>query len=174
MERLHYHTFPTALPVGALTLVASGKGLAVLSFHGLAEYRKSPHFKSAEWVESKQEVQPYFNVVQAYLQGKGRSLDMDLDLRGTDFQMKCWNALLRIPFGQTRSYADIAAEVDCPRGFRAVGLANNRNPVAIVVPCHRVIETNGKLGGYGGGLPAKEWLLHLEGAPLKALAARLF
>jgi methylated-DNA-[protein]-cysteine S-methyltransferase len=174
MERLHYHSFATSFPVGALTLAASGKGLAVLSFRGIEEYRESPQFKSAEWAESKRVVQPYFSVVQAYLQGKSRSLDMALDLRGTDFQMKCWNALLRIPFGETRSYADIAAEVDCPRGFRAVGLANNRNPVAIVVPCHRVIETNGKLGGYGGGLPAKEWLLQLEGAPLKALAARLF
>jgi methylated-DNA-[protein]-cysteine S-methyltransferase len=99
---------------------------------------------------------------------------MQLDLRGTPFQRKCWEALLTIPFGETRSYAQMAAAVECPQGFRAVGLANNRNPVAIVVPCHRVIESNGKLGGYGGGLPAKEWLLKLEGAPLRALAAKLF
>jgi methylated-DNA-[protein]-cysteine S-methyltransferase len=171
---LHFFTFSTPFPVGSLTFAASAKGLAVLSFRGIGEYRKSPHFKGVEWVESKPAVQPYFNIVNAYLQGKSRALDMDLDLRGTEFQMKCWNALLQIPFGETRSYAEIAEEVDCPRGFRAVGLANNRNPVAIVVPCHRVIETNGKLGGYGGGLPAKEWLLKLEDAPLRALAAKLF
>lgn len=174
MGILHHHSFATPFPVGALTLAASPRGLAVLSYRGIEEYRRSPHFADTEWVESKEAVQPYFGIVNEYLKGKSRSLDMALDLRGTDFQLKCWNALLRIPFGETRSYAEIAEEVDCPRGFRAVGLANNRNPVAIVVPCHRVIETNGKLGGYGGGLPAKEWLLKLEGAALKALAAPLF
>jgi methylated-DNA-[protein]-cysteine S-methyltransferase len=174
METLHHHTFPTSFPVGALSFAATDRGLAILSFRGIDEYRRSPHFAKAEWIESRPAVQPYFDIVNAYLHGRSRTLDMALDLRGTDFQLKCWNALLRIPFGQTRSYADIAEEVQCPRGFRAVGMANNKNPVAIVVPCHRVIETNGKLGGYGGGLPAKEWLLQLEGAPLKALAARLF
>ena len=174
METFHHATFATPFPVGSLTIAANQRGLAVLSFRGIDEYRKNPHFKDVEWVESKKEVQPYFDKVERYLSGKSRNLEMKLDLRGTEFQKKCWQALLRIPFGETRSYAEIAEEVDCPRGFRAVGLANNRNPVAIVVPCHRVIETNGKLGGYGGGLPAKEWLLQLEGAPLRALAARLF
>lgn len=174
MESLDFATFDTGTPVGALSVAASERGLAVLSFRGIDEYRRSAYFKGVEWVESRKAVQPYFDIVNAYLKGHSHSLKMDLDLRGTEFQLKCWNALLRIPFGETRSYAEIAEEVKCPRGFRAVGLANNRNPVAIVVPCHRVIETNGKLGGYGGGLPAKEWLLKLEGAPLKALAARLF
>lgn len=173
-EKLHYATFETQLPVGKLTLAASARGLAVLSFRGIEEYRKSPHFAGVEWVESNKEVCPYFEKVEKYLRGESQDLEMKLDLRGTEFQRKCWDALLQIPFGETRSYAEVAVAVECPKGFRAVGLANNRNPVAIVVPCHRVIETNGKLGGYGGGLPAKEWLLKLEGAPLRALAARLF
>ncbi len=174
MELLHYFSFDTASPVGRLTLVASARGLAVLSFRGIDEYKRSPHFAGVEWLESAKEVKPYFTKVERYLSGASRDLEMELDQRGTEFQKKCWRELLRIPFGETRSYAEIAAAVECPRGFRAVGLANNRNPVSIVVPCHRVIETNGKLGGYGGGLPAKEWLLKLEGAPLRALAARLF
>ena len=174
-REIFYHwTFDSQSPVGRLTLGASERGLAVLSFRGIEEYKRSAHFADVEWERSQGKVQPYFDRVQRYLSGRSRDLEMDLDLRGTEFQRKCWNALLGIPYGETRSYAEIAAEVKCPKGFRAVGLANNRNPVAIVVPCHRVIETNGKLGGYGGGLAAKEWLLQLEGAPLRALAARLF
>ena len=95
---------------------------------------------------------------------------MPLDLRGTPFQKRCWEALLKIPYGKTFSYAQIAREVGSPKGFRAVGMANNRNPVAIMVPCHRVIASGGTLCGYGGGLPAKEWLLKLEGASWKAQA----
>ncbi|HUR36574.1 MAG TPA: methylated-DNA--[protein]-cysteine S-methyltransferase [Terriglobales bacterium] len=171
---MHYFTFATAFPVGTLTLAATARGLAVLSFRGIEEYRGKTGLKEVNWIESRKEVEPYFDKVDKYLRGESRDLEMRLDLRGTDFQLKCWNALLQIPFGETRSYGQMAEVVECPKGFRAVGLANNRNPVAIVVPCHRVIETNGKLGGYGGGLPAKEWLLNLEGAPLRALAARLF
>lgn len=174
MSTFYFATFDTKLPVGRLTLAASARGLAVLSFRGIDACRTNAHFAGVKWVESKKEVQPYFAKVERYLRGQSRDLEMELDLRGTEFQRKCWQALLRIPYGETRSYAEIAQVVECPRGSRAVGLANNRNPVAIVVPCHRVIETNGKLGGYGGGLPAKEWLLTLEGAPLRALAPRLF
>ena len=174
MNAIEYWTFDSQSPVGALTLAASERGLAVLSFRGIASYKKNPHFAGAQWVEAREKLEPYFARVQRYLSGESRELEMELDLRGTEFQLRCWKALLRIPYGQTRSYAEQAAAVECPRGFRAVGLANNKNPVAIVVPCHRVIETNGKLGGYGGGLPAKEWLLKLEDAPVRALAAKLF
>ena len=83
---------------------------------------------------------------------------------GPIFQKRCWNALLAIPYGETRSYADQARAVGSPNGFRAVGMANGDNPIAIVVPCHRVITSDGKLGGYGGGLDLKEKLLKLEGA----------
>ena len=89
---------------------------------------------------------------------------MPLDLRGTDFQLRCWNALVKIPYGKTCSYGDLARTVGSPRGFRAVGMANHDNPIPIIVPCHRVITSDHKLGGYGGGLDVKEKLLHLEGA----------
>jgi methylated-DNA-[protein]-cysteine S-methyltransferase len=106
---------------------------------------------------------PYVRELERYFAGRQRNFTFDLDLRGTDFQRRCWQALLKIPFGETRTYAEIARTVGQPRGFRAVGMANHDNPVAIVVPCHRVIASDGTLGGYGGGLPAKRWLLELEG-----------
>ena len=93
-----------------------------------------------------------------------REFDLPLDLRGPAFHQRCWQELLRIPYGQTWSYAQLAAEVGSPLASRAVGQANHHNPVAIIVPCHRVIASNGTLAGFGGGLAAKEFLLNLEGA----------
>jgi O-6-methylguanine DNA methyltransferase len=181
VETLYYSSYETNLPVGTLTLAVSERGLAVLSFRGLNPNAlvsdDYPLWRKAQWVESQEKTADYVRQMQEYLTGTRKDFEISLDLRGTDFQMRCWNALLEIPYGETRTYADIAREVKCPKGFRAVGMANNRNPIAIVVPCHRVVETNGKLGGYGGGLPAKEWLLELEGAsPQRAKSAtqRLF
>ena len=91
-----------------------------------------------------------------------------LDLRGTEFQLACWRALLEIPYGETRSYRDIAQAIGHPHAYRAVGMSNNRNPVAIVVPCHRVIASSGSLCGYGGGLDIKRKLLDLEQANVGA------
>ncbi|MEK7408391.1 MAG: methylated-DNA--[protein]-cysteine S-methyltransferase [Acidobacteriota bacterium] len=99
-----------------------------------------------------------------YFEGRRREFDLPLDLRGTEFQKRVWEALLAIPYGETRSYGRIAKAVGVPRGARAVGGANHANPVAIVVPCHRVINAGGGLGGYGGGLPLKRLLLELERA----------
>jgi len=98
-----------------------------------------------------------------YLTGERRAFDLPLAPRGTPFQEKVWAALLGIPWGQTRSYRDIALAVDCPRGFRAVGLANRRNPIPILIPCHRVVGADGSLTGYAGGLELKRALLELEG-----------
>lgn len=102
--------------------------------------------------------------LEEYLAGRRRSFDLPLAPSGTDFQRKVWEALTRIPYGETRSYKEIAEAVGCPRGCRAVGLANNRNPISIVIPCHRVIGADGRLVGYGGGLPLKKALLRLEGS----------
>jgi methylated-DNA-[protein]-cysteine S-methyltransferase len=102
--------------------------------------------------------------VEEYFAGVRREFTLPLDLRGTEFQKRCWQALLEIPYGRTCTYADVARAVGKPRAFRAVGLANNRNPVAIIVPCHRVIGSDGSLTGYGGGLDVKQKLLSLEGA----------
>ena len=102
--------------------------------------------------------------LKKYFSGKLREFSLPLDMRGTAFQIDVWNALQQIPYGETRSYKDIAALIDRPKAVRAVGLANNRNPVSIIVPCHRVIGHNGALVGYGGGLPLKRYLLNLESA----------
>ena len=99
-----------------------------------------------------------------YLAGNREYFELPLSPKGTPFQKKVWNALRAIPYGQTRSYRDIALAVDCPRGFRAVGMANNRNPIPILIPCHRVVGADGSLTGYAGGLELKRALLTLEGA----------
>jgi O-6-methylguanine DNA methyltransferase len=116
-------------------------------------------------------MQPYVTELEEYFAGKRHEFTFPLDLRGTDFQLACWRALLAIPYGETRTYADIARAVGRPQAFRAAGMANNRNPVAIVVPCHRVIASDGTLCGYGGGLDVKRKLLELEGALSGTLAA---
>ncbi|HXO37177.1 MAG TPA: methylated-DNA--[protein]-cysteine S-methyltransferase [Candidatus Acidoferrum sp.] len=110
--------------------------------------------------------------LEAYLCGTLRSFTFELDLIGTQFQKDCWQALLRIPYGETCSYADIASAIGRPNAFRAVGQANHDNPIAIIVPCHRVVGANGTLTGYGGGLTTKERLLRLEGAKFR-LPAKL-
>ena len=98
----------------------------------------------------------------AYFAGELLVFDLDLDLTGTDFQLRVWNALLGIPYGQTKSYGQIATEIGAPKASRAVGLANGHNPIGIIVPCHRVIGANGSLTGYGGGLHRKKALLDME------------
>ncbi len=101
--------------------------------------------------------------LKKYFAGRLRQFDLPLDLEGTAFQRRVWNGLLAIPYGETRSYSQLAEEIGAPRAARAVGSANHANPVAIVVPCHRVIAADGSLGGYGGGLYRKRFLLELEG-----------
>lgn len=145
-------------PIGKLLLAASERGLRYVYFRGA----KPTARKDEVWIESSDALQPYANQLQAYFRGELREFTCKLDLVGTEFQKKCWNALLRIPYGKTCSYADIARQVGSPRGFRAVGRANHDNPIPIIVPCHRVITSSGTLGGYGGGLNVKEQLLRLE------------
>jgi len=99
-----------------------------------------------------------------YLEGKRRDFDLNLDLRGTEFQLSVWDELCRIPFGTTLSYQEVARAIGRPAAVRAVGTANGANPLPLVVPCHRVVATGGKLGGYGGGLDLKRRLLAMERA----------
>ncbi len=127
--------------------------------------------KGVRFEQSSRLMRPYVRELEEYFAGKRREFSFPLDLRGTDFQLACWRALLAIPYGETRSYAAIARAVGKPKAFRAVGMANNRNPIAIVVPCHRVIASDGTLCGYGGGLEVKRKLLELEGALTGTLAA---
>lgn len=103
-----------------------------------------------------------FTQLEEYFSGERKTFDLPLNPKGTDFMLKDWDALQTIPYGETCSYKDIAEKIGNPKACRAVGLANNRNPISIVIPCHRVIGANGKLIGYGGGLPIKQYLLELE------------
>jgi O-6-methylguanine DNA methyltransferase len=166
--------------IGPLFLAASGKGLVALEFDarlpGQQSIRPNPRDlreerKDFKFEDSADELWPYVSELEGYFAGKRREFTFPIDLRGTDFQLACWRALLAIPYGETRTYADIARAVGKPNAFRAVGMANNRNPVAIVVPCHRVIASDGTLCGYGGGLDVKRKLLELEGALTGMLAA---
>jgi methylated-DNA-[protein]-cysteine S-methyltransferase len=100
--------------------------------------------------------------LREYFAGKRREFILPLELKGTEFQLDCWNALDDIPYGETRSYGDIARAVGRPKAFRAVGMACNRNPIPIIVPCHRVIGSNGSLVGFGGGIERKKFLITLE------------
>jgi methylated-DNA-[protein]-cysteine S-methyltransferase len=167
METLYYTRISNML-AGPLLLGASDEKLVLLEFdRGVFPPRTSP-FRNAEWQQSRTHTRAYVLQLEEYFAGCRRVFDFPLELRGTEFQRRCWNALLQIPYGETRSYAEIARAVDCPRGFRAVGMANHDNPIAIVVPCHRVLASDGTLGGYGGGLELKRKLLKLEGVSLPA------
>ena len=97
-----------------------------------------------------------------YFRGERKTFDLPLAPKGTDFQKKVWNALQKIPYGETKTYGEIAAAVGNPKAARAVGMANNKNPIGIIIPCHRVVGANGKLVGYAGGMDKKEWLLQIE------------
>lgn len=147
-------------PVGKLTLIATDKGLAAILWENddparvrvkaMIKNDRHPVLRAAE------------RQLKDYFAGKRRAFALDLDFDGTVFQKKVWNALLAIPFGETRSYADIARKIGKPKAVRAVGAANGRNPISIIAPCHRVIGSNGKLTGFAGGLKAKAALLRLE------------
>ena len=147
-------------PVGTLTLVATKIGLSELWFDKPAATevqraigRSSP--RNPVLADSARQLREYFT-------GTRSRFEIALDLSGTEFQRRAWLALLEIPFGETRTYAEHASRIGRPRAVRAVGAANGRNPIAIIVPCHRLIGSDGTLTGFGGGLPAKAWLLALE------------
>ncbi len=145
-------------PVGPLTLVAAGGALVGLYMH---EQRHAPQTE-----ESTRGTTSLFGDAEhqlaAYFAGRLTAFDLPLSPMGTPFQLKVWAALREIPYGETWSYGELAARIGQPGASRAVGLANGRNPIGIVVPCHRVIGANGSLTGYGGGLARKQQLLALE------------
>lgn len=140
-----------ASPVGKLTLVQEGEALTGLFFHS----RELGQAETPLLLRAEQELNEYF-------QGSRREFDLPLAPKGTEFQRRVWQALCTIPYGETRSYQDLAILSGCPKGYRAVGMANNRNPISILIPCHRVIGKDGSLTGYGGGLETKAFLLKLE------------
>jgi O-6-methylguanine DNA methyltransferase len=164
METVHSASFES--PIGMLRIASSSAGLAYLGLprgggRGFAGWlaRAMPGARREEAFAPNRDA---IRQLLEYLAGKRTTFDLPLDLRGTPFQRAVWDALLAIPYGETRSYAQVARAVRKPDAVRAVGTANGANPVPLVVPCHRVIQSGGKLGGYGGGLDLKRRLLAME------------
>jgi methylated-DNA-[protein]-cysteine S-methyltransferase len=148
-------------PVGRLTLISNGAALEHLEFESPRyPYDPAPLGTDKVLEQARRELEAYFS-------GKLKVFTVALAPQGTAFQQRVWKALLAIPYGATRSYGQQAAAIGAPKASRAVGLANGRNPISIIVPCHRVIGANGSLTGYGGGMQRKQLLLELEqGQPL--------
>ncbi|MFW9080826.1 methylated-DNA--[protein]-cysteine S-methyltransferase [Pseudomonas sp. P2757] len=162
------HTFITLpSPVGELKLVANGSRLVAI----LWENDKPNRVRLGPMTESPDDpvLMKTAQQLKEYFTGTRDAFELDLDFTGTEFQRKVWAALLTIPFGETRTYSQIAIQIGHPSAVRAVGAANGRNPISIIAPCHRVIGASGKLTGFAGGLEAKERLLTLEGGQWTAV-----
>ena len=151
------HTLSVPSPIGKLWLQEEDGALVRVSFQPDAALQTEEETPLLE--QAKQQLAEYFA-------GRRQVFDLPLRVQGTPFQQRVWAALREIPYGQTRSYKQIAEQIGSPNASRAVGMANNRNPIAILIPCHRVIGADGSLTGYAGGLAAKERLLALEAAVL--------
>lgn len=140
-------------PIGEMVLTSHGSTLNGLMLD-------SPPPEGA--ILDRGKLKPFVDELKEYLAGERRTFSFRVDQPGTDFQKRVWNELMKIPFGERISYAELARRIGQPNASRAVGSANGKNQIAVVVPCHRVIASGGKIGGYGGGLWRKEWLLDLE------------
>ncbi|MDI9396163.1 MAG: methylated-DNA--[protein]-cysteine S-methyltransferase [Euryarchaeota archaeon] len=159
-------------PVGPILLAGDKEGLKYVNFlksKGKDKDKDKDKDKGKvkfpdNWLENKEFFREITRQLDAYFSGELKYFDVKLAPEGTEFQKSVWGSLCKIPFGETRTYKDIAISIGKPKAYRAVGLANNRNPIAIIVPCHRVIGSDGKLTGYAGGLDVKEFLLKIEGS----------
>ena len=170
MEKRYYLNWDS--PLGRVTVCCSERGVCEVSLGtpaGKRAGRNGSRQPSTEWIPAERSRQNGARLarraiaeLKEYFAGRRQRFDVPLDLRGTSFQLKVWKALTQIPYGQTRSYRQIAGAVGNPRAARAVGLANHCNPVGILVPCHRVVSSDGSLGGYASGLENKAWMLQLE------------
>ena len=152
-------------PLGPLLLAADEAGLREIRFVN----GRHPTQPEPSWKEDRAPLSGTIQQLQAYFTGELESFDLQLAPEGTQFQLEVWRRLCDIPYGETISYGELASRIGNPKASRAVGLANGSNPIPIVIPCHRVIGSNGKLTGYGGGLPIKEKLLALERRQLRLL-----
>jgi methylated-DNA-[protein]-cysteine S-methyltransferase len=159
MDKIMYYRHLSS-PLGKLLLTSNGHALTGLHMSRLAE--ASAPEPRATWRQDDAVFREVCEQLAAYFDGELMSFDLRLDLAGTPFQRRVWHELCRIPYGRAISYAALARHIGQPSASRAVGGANGQNPVAIIVPCHRVIGADGGLGGYGGGLDRKRWLLELE------------
>lgn len=165
MEKIYYASFETPW-LGKVFVASTEKGVCMVDFL-TPEKSFLKELKGrfpGEIVRDDRKNQKILSQLKRYLEGKLRLFDCRLDMRGTPFQKKVWAALARIPYGKTRSYQDIARAIGHPRAFRAVGSANGSNLIPLIIPCHRVIESNGGLGGFGHGLKVKKQLIDFEKA----------
>lgn len=152
-------------PVGPLLLAGDAGGLRSVSF----ESSKRAATVQPNWKEDKAPFAEVIRQLQAYFRGELKDFDLPLALEGTEFQVRVWRNLQAIPYGETISYGQLAQRIGNPRAVRAVGLANGCNPIPIIIPCHRVIGSDGSLTGFGGGLPNKKKLLALENRQMSLL-----
>jgi methylated-DNA-[protein]-cysteine S-methyltransferase len=159
-QDLHYHIVDS--PVGRLRLAANEDSLVAVSWEEVTARHSNPDIGTGASLHPV--LMDASRQLEEYFAGTRRKFELKLHFGGTEFQCKVWNALLTIPYGETRAYGQIAAQIGHPAAIRAVGAANGQNPIPIVAPCHRVIGSTGKLVGFGGGLPRKAQLLTLEGA----------
>ena len=159
------YTWIEKTPVGRILVAADEDGVKYVQFR---EDDSVAQLIQEDWVRDDKALKTVVQQLQAYFAGKLSQFDVPLAPEGTAFQKKVWKALCKVRFGATASYGDIAKSIGNPAACRAVGLANGRNPIAIIIPCHRIIGTNGKLVGYGGGLGRKKTLLSLEGIEISA------
>jgi len=153
-------------PIGKLTIAVDASGLRYVLF----ENNKYDAPGRQHWLRDVGATQTAREQLLQYFAGERQTFDLLLNPGGTEFQKKTWATLAQIPFGQTWSYAELAEKIAAPKAVRAVGAANGRNPLPIILPCHRVIGRDGSLTGFGGGLPTKKWLLDHEGARLISVA----
>ena len=145
-------------PLGTMLLAADERGLRLISF----ALGKRPERPQSGWQQDRTRFVETIRQLRAYFDGELKDFDLPLSLEGTEFQLRVWKSLCAIPYGETISYGQLARRIGSPKAARAVGLANGSNPIPIIVPCHRVIGSNGSLVGYGGGLSNKKALLFLE------------
>jgi methylated-DNA-[protein]-cysteine S-methyltransferase len=155
-------------PIGRLMLTSDGTALTGLYMNVTRNKPTKQPILGDDWTQNATQgpLPVATRQLKEYFAGTRREFDLPLNMAGTEFQQRVWRELSKIPFGETRSYGQLAKRLGNPNGSRAVGLANGRNPIAIIVPCHRVIGADGSLTGFGGGLDRKEWLLTHEGRPV--------
>jgi len=156
-----FFTYLDGTPVGRLLIAGDENGLRHVSF-AKSHFSAPVTTPEEDWEAHEKPFQEVIKQLNAYFSGKLQDFDLPLAPEGTEFQQKVWQALRNVKFGTTASYGSIAAQIGNPAASRAVGMANGRNPISIIVPCHRIIGSSGKLVGYGGGLKYKETLLKLE------------
>ena len=149
-------------PIGKLRVAVDERGLRYVLF----DSNKHPPKHISDWLRDCSPTRQAREQLLQYFAGEIKTFELAISFDGTEFQQRTWNQLASIPYGKTWSYSDLAIRVGSPKAVRAVGSANGRNPIPIVLPCHRVIGSNGSLTGFGGGLPIKKWLLEHEGVRL--------